>query len=114
MRTGPVSFSDRIEASNFLTARIIFDKTDVAGNLDFALFFGNLLFFIGDWLRTEATAVASDILSIPEEGWVSMKVDLAVFVLIPLGIQKQIFGVEQLLNLSCVEASAIGDCLSRS
>lgn len=114
MRTGPVLFSDWIETSNFLTARIIFDKTDVARNVDFALFFGNLLFFISDGLRAEATTVANDILSIPEEGWMSVKIDLAVLGLIPLGIQKQIFGVEQLLNLSCVEPGAIGDCLSRS
>lgn len=92
--TCPISLSDRIETSNFLAAGIIFDESDIAGDVNFGLFFGNLDFLLGDRLGAEATAVADDMFRLPKECGMTMEINFTVLWLIPLRVQQQIFGVK--------------------
>ena len=86
--TRPVGLSDRVETSNFLAARIIFDEAYVAADVHPALFFRDLPFLLGDRLRTKATTIANDVFSLTEKGWVTMEIDSTILWLVPLGVQQ--------------------------
>lgn len=112
IHTCPIGLGDWVKTANLLPTGVILDKADLARDIDLALFLCHLSLFVGDGLRTETTAVANDMLSFTKEGRVAVKINLAVLLLVPLGIEKQILRVQQLLNLLCIESSAIGNCLA--
>lgn len=112
--TCPIGLCNWIEAANFLATRVILDEAHIAGDVDLAFLFGNLLFLFSDRLRTEATAIMNNVLSLAKECRVAMKIHFAILGLIPLSIQEQILGIEELFNLPRVEISAVRDSLSWS
>jgi hypothetical protein len=112
--TGPIGLSNWIEAANFLATRVILDEAHIAGDIDLAFLFGNLLFLFGDRLRTEAAAIMNNVLSLAKECRVAMKINFTILGLIPLSVQEQILGIEKLFNLPRVEVSTVRDSLSRS
>lgn len=63
-------------------------------DINLALLISDLDFLLGDRLGTVATAVANNIFRLAEECWMTMKINCAVFGLIPLGVQQQILGVK--------------------
>jgi hypothetical protein len=77
-----------------LPTGIILDKADLSRDIDLALFLGDLSLFVGNWLRAESTAVANYMLSFTKEGRVAVKINLAVLLLIPLRVEKQILCVK--------------------
>ena len=92
--TSPISLSDRIETSNFLATGIIFDESNVTRYINLGLLFGNLDLLLGNRLGAKATAVTNDMFRLAEECWMTVKVNLTVFGLIPLSVQQQILGVK--------------------
>lgn len=110
--TGPVSFRDGIETSNCLTTGVVFNKRNVARNIDLGLLFSHFLFFGSDWLGAVTTAVMHDILHIPEERWMAMKVYFSVIWLIPFRIKQEVLCVQKFLDLFGVEFLSIRNGLS--
>jgi hypothetical protein len=92
--TGPISFSDGIETSNFLATWIIFDESNITRDINLGLLFGDLYFLLSNSLGAEATAITNDMLCLAEECWMTMKINSTIFGLIPLGVQQQILGVK--------------------
>ena len=86
--TCPISLCDWVETADLLPARVIFDKGNLARDVDLALFFCHFSLFICDWLGTGSTAVSNDMLSITKEGRVAVKIDLALLFLVPLRVEE--------------------------
>lgn len=70
--TCPISFSNGVETTDLLATGIIFDESHFTRNVDLALFFSDLLLFLGERLWTEATAVANDMFRVTEKGGMAM------------------------------------------
>jgi hypothetical protein len=86
--TCPVCLGNWIETSNFLTTWVIFDEGDIAGDVDLALLFSHLAFFISHWLGARSTAVSNDMFGFTEESRVAMKINSTILLLIPLRIEE--------------------------
>jgi hypothetical protein len=96
--SGPLVIRNGIEAADFLTARIVSEKLEVAGDVGFAFLLFYFDLFIGLGSGAVAATVLNNFFSCTKEARMSVKVDLAVVRLIPLGVQKQIFGVQQTID----------------
>lgn len=105
--TCPVGLGNWVETANFLTTGIIFDEGDVARNIDLAFLLCHLPFFVGHWLGARSAAISNDMFGFTEESRVAMKINCAILLLIPLGVKKQIFRVEKLLDLPCIESPTV-------
>jgi hypothetical protein len=108
----PVIVGDRVEAADRLPSRVVSDERDFARYIDLAFLFGNILLLRGNRLWTVATAVVDDVFSIPKESRMPVQMYFTVFWLVPFGVEKQIFGVKQLLDLLGMKLGTVGNSLS--
>ena len=59
-------------------------------------------------LGAKAAAVVDDVLCVPEESRMPMEVDLTIF-LVPLSVEQQIFGVQELLDFLRMIFGTVGN-----
>ena len=70
-----------------LTTRIVNQKFDSAGDVNLSFLLRNFDLFRGDGFRAGTTAVFDNVFDTAEESGMAMKVNLAVFVLVPLSVE---------------------------
>lgn len=71
----------------YLSPRVVLDEGDLAGHVDLCFLFGDLLFLVCLRDRTIPAAVLDHIFEAAEEGGMTMKVDVSIVGLVPLGIE---------------------------
>jgi len=82
-----------------LSSWVVDNELERTGDVDLTLLFCNFNLFIGFGNRAVATTILNNFFSRTKEAWMSMKMDLSVVGLVPLCIEKQIFGIEKAIDL---------------
>jgi hypothetical protein len=92
----------RFESFKNGDAYVIGDELQSARHINLTFLVVNNVLLIGLGGRTVATAVLNDLFSCAKETRMSMKVNFAIALLVPLCVQKQILGVQQTVDLHCL------------